>query len=93
MLYSIALSLSLLSSCFCFSRASCSMFSRCNRRHILSADFARDLPGFRHDLGVDFLKLAIQLRHFRVRRSKLRAQFGHLDLRVGRLATETFQQG
>ena len=62
----MALSLSLLASCFCFFKSVVQHVFALQGRHILSADFYRDLSGFRQNLRVNFLELSIQLRNLRV---------------------------
>ena len=52
------------------------------RRQVLTADAIGQLLELELNLRVDFFQLIVQLGDFRIRRTKLRAEFGDLNFQV-----------
>jgi hypothetical protein len=78
MLYSIALSLSLFASCFCFQKRRATYF-RAARRPGTALEVVDGLVGFDLILAVDLLQLVIEFYDGRMVGTQLVLSFGNLD--------------
>ena len=81
----MALSFSLLASCFCFSRACAQHAFVLQGGQVSAAHAGHNFRHFDLELGVDFFQLSVQLHDFGIGGAELSAELRDLDLEVGLL--------